>query len=92
MKEVKSGCKILSHIFCQVTYKGTTYSGYLSLCAAVNRALDQGILLTQPLFYGKISEKELGELLVGDNGTPCPLLEERTRCLHGKMIKSSTRG
>lgn len=27
---------------CEVTYKGTTYTGYMTLCAAITRALDEG--------------------------------------------------
>lgn len=34
---------------CLVTYKGKAYSGYWSLCAAVNRALDEGRCQPKPL-------------------------------------------
>lgn len=27
---------------CEVTYKGTIYTGYMTLCAAISRALDEG--------------------------------------------------
>lgn len=27
---------------CEVTYKGTTYTGYMTLCAAISRAMDEG--------------------------------------------------
>lgn len=27
---------------CEVTYKGTTYTGYMTLCAAITRAMDDG--------------------------------------------------
>lgn len=27
---------------CEVTYKGTTYTGYMTLCAAITRAMDEG--------------------------------------------------
>lgn len=27
---------------CEVTYKGTTYTGYMTLCAAIARAMEEG--------------------------------------------------
>ena len=27
---------------CEVTYKGTTYRGYMTLCAAITRAIEEG--------------------------------------------------
>lgn len=27
---------------CEVTYKGTTYTGYMTLCAAITRAMEEG--------------------------------------------------
>lgn len=65
-----------------VTYKGTTYTGYLAMCAAINRSLDQDIPLIDPQFFVNISKDSLGKLLVGDNGVPIPLLSERVECLH----------
>jgi len=65
-----------------VTYKGTTYTGYLAMCAAINRALDSGSKLTTPEFYSRIKSEELGNLLVGDNGVQIPLLQDRVNCLH----------
>ncbi len=69
----------------QVTYKGKTYTGYMSLVAALGRTLDLDVPLTSPDFYGKISEEKLNEYLIGDNGVPCPLLKDRLRCLHGTL-------
>lgn len=34
---------------CLVRYKGTEYSGYWALCAAINRALDEGWCLSKSL-------------------------------------------
>jgi len=65
-----------------VTYKGTKYTGYLALCAAMNRTLDSGVKLTCPDFYSKIEAAELNQLLMGDDGVPIPLLQDRVRCLH----------
>jgi len=65
-----------------VTYKGETYTGYLAMCAAINRTLDSGVDLTSPEFYKNIDTKQLGEFLQGDDGVEIPLLEDRVRCLH----------
>lgn len=27
---------------CEVTYKGTTYTGYMTLCASITRAMEEG--------------------------------------------------
>ena len=67
-----------------MTYKGKTYTGYMSLCAAVDRTLDQGIPLTSPSFYGQIDEESLNKFLMADDDVPCPLIKERLQCLHGE--------
>jgi len=64
-----------------VTYKDETYTGYLAMCAAINRTLDSGIDLTSPAFYRGIEASELNKYLMGDNEVPIPLVEERVRCL-----------
>eukprot|EP00095_Tigriopus_kingsejongensis_P011032 maker-scaffold109_size355148-snap-gene-1.19 protein:Tk11032 transcript:maker-scaffold109_size355148-snap-gene-1.19-mRNA-1 annotation:"hypothetical protein LOTGIDRAFT_195975" len=65
-----------------VTYKETRYSGYLSLCAAINRTLDQGVPLTDPHFYGSVSTDALNDYLMADSGVVCPLIPDRVKCLH----------
>ena len=65
-----------------VTYKGVTYTGYLAMCAAINRALDQGVPLTDPKYFVNVDKDTLGSLLVGDKDVPIPLLEKRVDCLH----------
>ena len=71
-----------------VTYKGVTYTGYLAMCAAVNRTLDKNINLTDPKYFANIDEETLGEMLEGDNKVPIPLLQKRLECLHevGKVL------
>jgi len=65
----------------EVTYKGDKYTGYLAMCAAINRALDSGVNLTDPAYFVSIDEVTLGNLLIGDNGVPIPLLSQRFHCL-----------
>ena len=67
--------------------EGVTYTGYLALCAAMNRAIDSGRgELTQPAFFQSVSRESLGSLLQGDQGVDIPLLEDRVACLHQVII------
>ncbi|XP_045187701.1 queuosine salvage protein-like [Mercenaria mercenaria] len=60
-----------------VRYKGKEYTGYWSLCAAMNRALDEGIKLTEPKYFANITKKKLSEILRSDSDYDIPLIEER---------------
>jgi len=77
-----------------VTYKNTTYTGYLAMCAAINRALDKNVPLTDPKYFLNVDEATLGELLIGDDGVPIPLLSQRVECLHqvGKVLMDKYSG
>lgn len=67
----------------EVTWQGKTYTGYFALCAAINRAIDEGYSITNPTTYGRISIKDLKYILRGDNESySCPLIKERLDCLH----------
>lgn len=58
-------------------------SGYYALCAALKRARNNGIDITNAHFYSKITLDELGDILrADDNVTQVPLLAERVKCLH----------
>jgi len=52
------------------------------MCAAINRALDQNILLTDPKYFMNVDRDTLGNLLIGDKDVPIPLLDNRLACLH----------
>lgn len=57
-----------------VTYKGEKFTGYWSLCAAVNRALDAGIPITSPRFWLESDEDLLRGIFRGEGFEPMPLL------------------
>lgn len=58
-------------------------TGYFALCAAIKRAVGNGIDFTNPAFYSKITLETLEDLLKSDKpGTKAPLMEERVKCLH----------
>lgn len=71
-----------------VKYKGTEYSGYWSFCAAMNRALDEGIPLTTASYYSNITMDQLKHVLRSDSDFPIPMIEERLEILHqtGKIL------
>ncbi|XP_018614663.1 queuosine 5'-phosphate N-glycosylase/hydrolase [Scleropages formosus] len=67
---------------CTITYKGKTYSGYMALCAAVTRAMDEGVPITDAAYMASVTLEELRQVLRSDNKTPMPMLEERHRVLN----------
>lgn len=77
-----------------VTFEGKTQNGYMSMCAAMNRTLKEEIPLTDPEFYGKITEEDLNKYFMGDNDIPCPMIKERVECLHqiSKVLKEKYDG
>ncbi|OXB62503.1 hypothetical protein ASZ78_008141 [Callipepla squamata] len=67
---------------CLVRYKGKEYSGYWALCAAVNRALDDGIPITSASYYATVTLDQVRQVFRSDTEVPMPLLEERHRVLN----------
>lgn len=64
-------------------------TGYFALCAAINRALKEGVDITNPAYYSTITLPDLEHILRSDDGlTKCPLIEERVSILHdvGKKL------
>ncbi|XP_017661804.1 PREDICTED: UPF0553 protein C9orf64 homolog [Lepidothrix coronata] len=69
-----------------VKYKDKTYSGYWSLCAAVNRALDEGIPITSASYFATMTLEQLRHVFRSDTEVPIPLIEERHRVLNESGI------
>jgi hypothetical protein len=57
-----------------VTYKGQKFTGYWSLCAAVNRALEADIPITSPRFWIDADEEILRDVFRGEGVEEMPLL------------------
>lgn len=59
-------------------------TGYFALCAAIKRAIDGNMDITNPKVYSQITLSQLEAILEGDDDgmTKCPLLAERVECLH----------
>jgi|UniRef100_A0A250YFW3 hypothetical protein len=73
---------------CVVRYRGKPYTGYWSLCAAVNRALDQGIPITSASYYARVTLDQVRHIFRSDTDVSMPLIEERHRVLNetGKIL------
>lgn len=57
-------------------------TGYFALCAAINRAMKDGIDVTNPKIYSEFSLEDLANIFRSDDGvTKIPLLEKRQECL-----------
>ncbi|NXE88034.1 QSPP protein, partial [Menura novaehollandiae] len=69
-----------------VKYKDKTYSGYWSLCAAVNRALDDGIPITSASYFATMTLDQVRHVFRSDTEVPIPLIEERHRVLNESGI------
>ncbi|XP_013108245.2 queuosine 5'-phosphate N-glycosylase/hydrolase [Stomoxys calcitrans] len=62
-------------------YKVDGYTGYFALCAAINRAMKDGLDITNAEFYSKIDLETVKKIFRSDDGeTMVPLLEERLKC------------
>ncbi|TRY99450.1 hypothetical protein DNTS_022995 [Danionella cerebrum] len=66
---------------CEVSCRGGIYRGYMALCAAITRAMDEGVPITDPAFFSEMSEAELAKVLRSDSETPMPMLRERHQAL-----------
>ncbi|KZF19416.1 hypothetical protein L228DRAFT_43135 [Xylona heveae TC161] len=67
-----------------IEYKGRKWTGYWSLVAALQRALDEGIPITSPTFWrneGECSIKVLRHVFRSATEEDIPLFDERVACL-----------
>lgn len=73
-----------------VEYKGEFYTGYWSLVAAINKALDAGIPITSPAFWAsdKFTEDTLKSIFKSETEEQVPLFKDRFSVLKeaGKVI------
>jgi len=76
----------------QVTYDGTTYDGYWALVAALRRAVDENVPLTDSAYLAQLSDADVANLLRGEG--PVPLLAERAAALRetGQVLRTRYAG
>lgn len=64
-----------------VSYNGKSYTGYWTLPACINRALENGIPITSPSFYKDIDEKTFRNVFKSDTEEEIPLIQERVESM-----------
>ncbi|KAG0222834.1 hypothetical protein B0O80DRAFT_478628 [Mortierella sp. GBAus27b] len=67
-----------------VTFQGVGYTGYWSMVAAINRALEEGIAITSPEVFGseeRLSDKDIERVFRSDTKEQVPLLQDRIRVM-----------
>jgi len=64
-----------------IRYNGEDYTGYWSLCAAVNRALQEGIPLTSAEYMKNVTLEQLKHIFRSENNRQIPMLDERVQVL-----------
>ncbi|KAL7751059.1 hypothetical protein RI367_003639 [Sorochytrium milnesiophthora] len=65
-----------SALYC-VEYKGERYTGYWSLCAAINRAIDEGVPITSAECMRSLSKETLERVFRSDSEAPLSFFDER---------------
>ncbi|KAI9506019.1 hypothetical protein BX070DRAFT_187652 [Coemansia spiralis] len=80
-----------------VTLDGHAYRGYWTLCAAINRAEREGVPMTDPAFYSRMSLDDLAHVFRADDPAiqePIPLLARRLQVLHeiGRVLQDKYSG
>ncbi|KAG8228450.1 hypothetical protein J437_LFUL009101 [Ladona fulva] len=66
----------------RVKWNGKSFTGYYALCAALRKAQEENIPITDPKYYSVISEEDLGRILRPEpNASQVPLLKERVAAL-----------
>ncbi|TGZ70698.1 hypothetical protein CRM22_003057 [Opisthorchis felineus] len=72
----------------QVMFNQKVHTGYWALCAAVNRAVEEGFDLLDPNTYQHITEAQLKRILRSVGNVEIPLFTERLRLLResGKTL------
>ncbi|CAB4481639.1 uncharacterized protein OCT59_001965 [Rhizophagus irregularis] len=74
-----------------IYHKDKIYTGYWSLCAAINRAIDEGIQITNPSVYASsenLSDDKIKYIFRSHTSEGIPLLQERINCMReaGKIL------
>jgi Potential Queuosine, Q, salvage protein family len=57
-----------------VTFDGHAYTGYWSLCACIQRALSEGVPITDPNFYATATNEQLRSVFRTDDDTYAQLI------------------
>jgi hypothetical protein len=77
-----------------VCFKGNAYTGYWSLCAALQRALEEGTPILDANFLAESDEKQWNHIFRSDTPTSISLLAERVQCVReaGAVLRDRFEG
>jgi hypothetical protein len=77
-----------------VTHNNKDYTGYWSLCAAINRAVDEHIPILSPSYWRDMTEEQLAHIFRSSTNTQVPQFKERLAVLHeaGKVVMEKFNG
>jgi len=70
-----------SEVLFTVEHKGKKYSGYWSLCAAINRALEEGIPITDAEYMASVTAEQMQHIFRSATAEEIPLFAERVEVL-----------
>ncbi|XP_014599687.1 PREDICTED: UPF0553 protein C9orf64 homolog [Polistes canadensis] len=76
-------------------WKVNGQTGYFAMCAAIQRAINEGTPIIDPKYYSEITKNELEVIFRSDdNNTNIPLINERVRVLHqaGEVLLNKYKG
>ncbi|XP_011170181.1 queuosine salvage protein [Solenopsis invicta] len=78
----------------QQEWKVDGLTGYLALCAALKRAVDDGLPIWDSAFYKNISINNMKHIFRGDNNTFIPRIFSKLRTLHrvGEVLVDKYKG
>ncbi|EGT56003.1 hypothetical protein CAEBREN_02478 [Caenorhabditis brenneri] len=65
-----------------VSWNGKSYTGYFAACAAVNRAIADGIDVLSAEWMKNANKEEIDKIFKSDSGHSIPLLEERVKAIN----------
>jgi len=65
----------------KIRYNGKDYTGYFALCAAIIRAIENGIPILDADFCSKITETQVDDMFKSSTSIPVPLLEKRVEII-----------
>ncbi|RHZ88834.1 hypothetical protein Glove_21g195 [Diversispora epigaea] len=80
-----------------ILYEGKKCVGYWSLCAVINRAIEEGTPITTPSYYSSesnISDQDIRHVFRSSTQEEIPLLNERIKCIReaGKVLMEKFEG
>ncbi|KAL8585450.1 hypothetical protein ACOMHN_024610 [Nucella lapillus] len=77
-----------------VKYAGQEHTGYWSLCASLNRALDEGVPITDASYYASIGREDFLKVFRSDSEHDIPMIDERIEVMQeaGKALMKKYEG